>query len=283
MEPLALRLVLPPLVVIVAGLTQRHLGDRLGGLLVGLPLTSGTFLGLVLPAHGPAAVAEAAVGVLVGQIGVIVMTASYARFVRAGVVAALGGAIVCWAVTVVAVRPVDGLVLGLVLFAVVAALALRTWPVSAVPELAGRTGSGAGGFAVRVLLASALVVTLTSAVHVLGAQLAGLLSAAPLVALVLTPATQRDRGEAAAGALLHGVAKGAVGAAAFALVLAVAVQGLGGIAFLAAASAGIAVAGLVSVVPHPPVAEPGPPHPADPDSPAPGTQLVPDPTQVLHE
>lgn len=285
MESLALRLVLPALVVIVASLVQRHLGDRLGGLIVGLPLTSGTFLGLVLHAHGPTAVTEAAVGMLAGQVAVIAMALSYARFVRAGVSVALGGAILCWGVTVVTVRPVDEPLVGLALVGLIAPLALCTWPAAPALDPATPSTSGAGGFTLRVVCASALVVTLTSTVHVLGAHVAGLLSAAPLVALVLTPVTHRDRGGAAASALLHGVAKGAVGAATFALVLVVGAEGLGGLAFLAAASAGITVTGLVSVVPQPTtlVTAAAVPHTADPHSSAPGTQLVADPAQVLHQ
>ena len=268
MESLALRLVLPPLVVIIASLTQRHLGDRVGGLLVGLPLTSGTFLALVLHAHGSAIVADAAVGMLAGQVAVLAMVASYVRSTRAGVLVGFLGAIAGWGLVVLAVRPVDGLIAGLALFVTAAVLTLGTWPQSAAPEASSQSASGAGEFTIRVVLASALVVTLTGAVHALGPQLAGLLAAAPLVALVLTPATHSERGGAAAGALLHGVAKGSVGAAAFALVLALCVDSLGGIAFLAAASAGIAVAGLVSLIDR---------------TSAPSPQLVPNSAEVLHE
>lgn len=225
---------------------------------------------------------------LAGQVAVIAMALSYARFVRAGVRVALGGAILCWGVTVVTVRPVDEPLVGLALVGLIATLALCTWPAAPALDPATPSTSGAGGFTLRVVCASALVVTLTSTVHALGAHVAGLLSAAPLVALValvLTPVTHRDRGGAAASALLHGVAKGAVGAATFALVLVVGAEWLGGLAFLAAASAGITVAGLVSVVPQPTtlVTAAAVPHTADPHSSASGTQLVADPAQVLHQ
>lgn len=277
MEHLALRLILPPLVVVIASLGQRHLGDRFGGLLVGLPLTSGTFMGLLLLSHGPDSVADAAVGVLAGQVAVVVMVAAYAHLSRAGVTAAVAGCIVCWAVAVMAVRSVEGPILCSALFAGVALVALRSWPTSDEPEVDSRRSAGAGEFATRVVLASALVVTLASGVHVLGPQLAGLLSAAPLVALVLTPATHRERGGAAVAVLLHGVARGSVGAATFALVLSLSVGELGGMAFLLATSAGCAVAALISV------AATVRPTAGEEVSPAPSAQLVPDTAQVLHE
>lgn len=276
MESLALRLVLPPLVVLIASLTQRRLGDRLGGVLVGLPLTSGTFLTLVLHAQGPATVAEAAVGMLAGQVAVLAMVASYVRSTGAGILAGLLRAIAGWGIVVLSVRSIDGLFTGLALFVAAAVLTLRTWPSPAAPEVSSQPASEAGEFTIRIVLASALVVTLTGAVHALGPHLVGLLSAAPLIALVLTPATHNERGTAAAGALLHGVARGSVGAAAFALVLALTVEPLGGIAFLAASSSGIAVAGLVSLMDRPS-------RPVVLDSSDPGTQLVPNSSKVLHE
>lgn len=282
MESLALRLLLPPLVVTVASLGQRHLGDRLGGLLVGLPLTSGTFLGLLLHAHGPSTVAGAAAGVLAGQVAVVAMALAYARLARAGIVSALVGCLVCWALVVMAMRPVDGLVACSVLFAAAALAALNAWPVSNAPSATGSARVGGGEFALRVLLTSGLVVTLTSGVHLLGPQLAGLLSAAPLVALVLTPATHHERGHAAVVVLLHGVAKGSVGAATFALVIALSVDALGGLAFLLATAAGSAAVTLVSM-PGRPVVTSAPPVAAKTHSPAAGAQLVADPAQVLHE
>lgn len=246
-----LRLLLPPLVIAAASLGQRHLGDRFGGLLVGLPLTSGTFLGLLLPAHGPLAVADAAVGVLAGQVAVIVMTVAYARLARlarVGIAAALVGCLACWGVAIMAVRPVTGLVLSSVIFAAVALVSLRTWPASTTSVVSRSVTAGGRELTMRVLLASALVISLTSGVDVLGPQLAGVLSAAPLVALVLTPTTHHERGEAAVVMLLHGVAKGSVSAATFALVLALSVEAMGSMAFLLATSAAAAVAALLSTL-----------------------------------
>lgn len=251
MEPLALRLVLPPLVVIVASVAQRRLGDRLGGLLVGLPLTSGTFLVLLLPQHGPALLAEAAAGMLAGQIAVIVFALVYARLVRGGVAIALVGSIACWALAVCAGQLADAVVVAALVFVLIAAFALRTWPaVTNAPATQSCPPDGLE-LAGRVFLASALIITLTTGVELLGPQLAGLLSAAPLVALVIAPSTHRQRGAAAAQTMLHGVARGSVAAAVFALVVIVSIGTLGGAGLVVAAIACLATTATTSLVDQP--------------------------------
>lgn len=247
-EALALRLVLPPLIVTVATLAQRHLGDRLGGLLVGLPLTSGTFLGLLFASHGPAAVADAAVGMLAGQVAVIALTTAYAHAAGTRAPLALLASVVAWVATVTLVRAIDTLVLGCALFGVATLIAVRTWPgPSAVTERPA--APGARDLFTRITLATALILGLTAGVEILGPQLAGLLSAAPLVALVLAPSTHRVGGVGAVRTLLHGVVRGSAGAAVFATVLAIGIAPLGGLAFLVAALCGISVVAM-SVAPR---------------------------------
>lgn len=198
MEILALRLVLPPAIVVLASLGQRHLGDRLAGLLIGLPLTSGTYLALILPSHGPAAVSGAACGMLAGQVAVTVTALAYAWLApRTGTAAALLVTLAVWAATVMALRPVGGVV-SAALFVLLATFALLRWPTAppTTPPMdpTSRPAVGMGELAQRVVLTTGLVFTLTAGTTRLGPQFAGLLAAAPLVVLILTPATHRDRG-----------------------------------------------------------------------------------------
>lgn len=212
MEILALRLVLPPAIVVLASLGQRHLGDRLAGLLIGLPLTSGTYLALILPSHGPAAVSGAACGMLAGQVAVTVTALAYAWLApRTGTAAALLVTLAVWAATVMALRPVGGVV-SAALFVLLATFALLRWPTAppTTPPMdpTSRPAVGMGELAQRVVLTTGLVFTLTAGTTRLGPQFAGLLAAAPLVVLILTPATHRGRGADAVRALLHGVVRG---------------------------------------------------------------------------
>ncbi len=212
MEVLALRLVLPPLLVTLATITQRRLGDRAGGLLVGLPLTSGTYLLLLVPTHGADVAAEAATGVLAGQVGVVVLCVAYAwTAARARVAGTLGAALLAWAGAAASARWLAHPALVVGLFAVLAAAALLTWPADRPSDPRGSSERvRRGELVVRASLAAGVVVLLSAATGPLGPRLGGLLAAAPLVVLVVAPATHRGGGPAAVRALLHGVLRGSV-------------------------------------------------------------------------
>ncbi|KRE36977.1 hypothetical protein ASG73_11725 [Janibacter sp. Soil728] len=245
-EAIALRLVLPPLCIALATLAQHRLGDRLGGVVVGLPLTSGTFLGIVLLTHGRAAVTEAAAGMLAGQISVIAMTVAYAWLAgRAGVLTALLGTVAAWAGSVALVQLVDGPLAAGLVYVVVAAATLGLWPRCAAPAKGSPLRPRRYLTAGRIALGSGLVITLTAGMSLLGPALAGTLAAAPLVALVITPSTHRTRGVDSTRVLLGGVARGSVGAAVFAVVLFATASVLGGPSLLVATTACLSVVALV--------------------------------------
>ena len=81
---------------------------------------------------------------------------------------------------------------------------------------------------------------LTGAAHLLGAQLAGMLSSAPVILSVLAPTTHRSCGPDAAAALLRGTLVSLPGTVVFATVLAYAIVPFGG-----AVAYPLAVLGLV--------------------------------------
>lgn len=247
METIALRLVLPPLVIALASLAQTRLGDRLGGLVVGLPLTSGTFLGLLYLSHGPEALAHAAAGILGGQIAVVVMCVAYATAARRHSPAvALLAAVIAWTVTITLVhRLVHDALVAAVGHALLALTALSLWPKTSAREGASPQRRARHYLLVRVAIGSALVLALTAGVQSLGPALAGSLAAAPLVALALSPSTHGQRGAGAVRDLLGGVVRGSVGAAAFALVVVGSAHELGGLSIVAATAACLAVVGVL--------------------------------------
>ena len=214
METLLLRLVLPPVTVILAGWVQHRLGPRHSGRLVGLPLTSGPFLVVLLLAEGPTPTVTAARGVVAGQLMVVGFAVAYAllsttrmrpgRVLAAVVptVAALAAAAHAWLTcpAALAVAPVA------------AAAALFGWR----PEPAGTHGRGTTSgsapsgreLAVRASLTGALVAGLSTAAPALGPSLAGLLASVPLVITVVAPATHIHAGVASARTLLRGTVGG---------------------------------------------------------------------------
>lgn len=239
MTVLVLRLALTPATVLLASLVQRRLGHRLGGRVVGLPLTTGPFLLLLLLTEGTAATALAAGGVVAGQLAVVVFCLGYGRL--AGVLRrpalTLVAALTLSATSLLIVAAITATwATALVVLAAIAA-ALLSWaaPAVVVPSATSRWETP-----VRVVAAGSVVAALTGTVHLLGAQLAGVLSSAPVILSVLAPTTHRSCGPDAAGALLRGTLVSMPGTVVFAVVLAYTVVPLGG-----AVSYPLAVLGLV--------------------------------------
>lgn len=245
---MVLRLVLPSLTVLLAGWVQQRLGPRHSGRLIGLPLTSGPFLAVLLLVEGPEITVTAARGVATGQLMVVTFAATYAALTVArwrpasallggtSLVAALGAATHAWLPWHAAfVVPI------------VAGLVLLGWrPEQEQQTAAGQLSSSAGGGAhVRGLLArgvltGGLVAGLSLAAPLLGASLAGLLASIPLVVAVLAPSAHARNGAATARTLLRGTLAVVPGTAAFALVIATALQALEPVAAFGLALASLA-------------------------------------------
>src|SRR5262245_31003361 len=130
MALLVLRLTLVPTTVLVASIVQRRLGPALGGRVVGWPLTTGPFLALLWNNAGPEVTANAASGVVAGQLGVIGFCVAYGRSAAAvlgrwvSLAAALTAVVVAAGLS--ALVPSTWLLALLVLGAI--ATSLLTWP-----------------------------------------------------------------------------------------------------------------------------------------------------------
>src|SRR5690349_10114926 len=131
MAILVLRLALTPSTVLLASWVQRRLGPALGGRVVGLPLTTGPFLILLILQTGTEGAAHAAAGVVAGQLGVVGFCLGYGHLAaRVRPWQALTGALAASA-TGVAISTVVSTtwVLAASVLAIIA-LGLRTWPAS---------------------------------------------------------------------------------------------------------------------------------------------------------
>lgn len=216
---LALRLLLTPLVVWLAAVVARRLGPGAGGRLVGLPLTTGPFVVVVALADGPSLAAAAARGVVAGQISVVAFCATYAHVARrlrprVALAAALGaGLVAALVLTLVAATWAAAVI-------VVAAIAvcLCTWPP--VPAAIPAAGERRWETPVRMTVSGSLVAGLSGAAKVVGPQLAGVLSSAPVILSVMTPTAHRAAGPSAAVALTRGAVASMPASVVFSAVLA---------------------------------------------------------------
>jgi hypothetical protein len=221
---LLFKLLVTPLFIMAVTLAARRWGPAAGGMLMGLPLTSGPISVFLALQYGPAFAAHAAVGNLVGQGSVCLFCLTYARASRRWswprcVVLALGAFL---AATWLLKRWPWHLGTAF-LFLLAAVLLVGRWIPAPQPLPAGPRPP-AWDLPARMALATLFVLLLTASAGSLGPQLSGLLAPFPVFGVVLAAFTQAGQGGAAASRLLRG---NVVGAAAFAAFFGIVGLGLG--------------------------------------------------------
>jgi hypothetical protein len=239
------KIVLTPLLIAGVTLLARRWGPSIGGTVVGLPLTSTPVSIFLALEQGPAFAAEAAVGTLLGLIGQAALCLAYSWTAqRAPWWTSAGAGIASFFGATVIVESVS-LSLGTT-FALVCALLLLT--AAAIPGSdpgRGPTRPPAWDLPLRMLVAAAIVVTLTTMAPRMGPRWTGLLSPFPVFALVLGAFTHRTEGAAAAGLLLRGIVLGSLShATMFVVVASLLVRGGLVRTYMLAALAALAVNGL---------------------------------------
>jgi hypothetical protein len=227
---LILKLVVTPVLVAVATLVARRWGPGVGGWLAGFPLTSAPVSIFLALEQGPAFAAGAAVGTLLGLAALAVCCLVYGRVARhmgwmGSTVAGLGAFVASIALLS---RITESLVAAFLLVCatlVVAALAL---PATS----RGDTGVQAPPWDLpaRMIVATVVVLTLTTAATHLGPTLSGLLSPVPVFLLVLAIFAQRTEGADASIRVMMG---GVIGSFAFAVFFLIVGIGLGRIGIAA--------------------------------------------------
>jgi hypothetical protein len=236
---LALKLILAPAFVVVASLTARRFGPRIGGLVGGLPVVAGPILLVLAIVHDRAFAARSATTSLLGLV-------SLATFVLVYGVAARR------------LRWPGALALAWLAFLTMTALA-SAFDVAATPALAVAFASFVGARAllprpagapspvaiappswdlpVRAACAAAMVLTITAASAGLGPGLSGLLAPSPIITTVLAAFTHAQLGSDATLRLLRGMLTGFFAFALFVWTVAIALPHTSIVAAFALATA----------------------------------------------
>lgn len=242
---LAVRVLLAPSFVVFASLVARRFGVRIGGVVAGLPAIAGPILLAVALQHGSTFASRAAVGVLLGIVGLAAFVLAYVAIARrASWPRALAAAYVAFALAVLAMRPVSVGPLTAFLVAcaaLVVTLALVPRPALEAVDPLPPTHWDIPFRAVCTMLA---VLAVTAIATTLGPHLSGLIAAFPIITAVLTGFTHAYRGRDEATRLLRGFTIGFFGYAAFCFVVASTVRPLGiGAGFAFATAVTLAVHG----------------------------------------
>lgn len=243
---IVLKLVVTPLLIAVATLVARRWGHGVGGWLAGFPLTSAPVSVFLALEQSPAFAAGAAVGTLLGLAAMGICCLVYGRVARhagwlGSTAAGLGAFVACLAVLSRLTPSLLGAFLVVCGALAMAALAL---PASS----RGGAGVAAPSWDVpaRMVVATGVVLTLTTAATYLGPTLSGLFSPIPVFLFLLAIFAQRSEGADASIRVLRG---GIIGSFAFAVFFLIVGLGLGrlgiGATYALASGSAIAINGAV--------------------------------------
>jgi hypothetical protein len=223
-----LRIALTPIAFALVSRAQTRFGDRIGGRLIGLPLTTGPFLLTVCLTESRTVAARAAAGVTSGQMAVVVFCCGYgclARRLRP--LQATAASLSLALASVLALSPVAGPWSAATAVWLVIAASLVFWPWPAERADAAETGAedekaglaGPAPVLQRAVISTVMVATMSTLVPVLGPQLAGVITSAPILLTIILPSTHRRNGAAGAAALARGTIVSMAATVAFSVVL----------------------------------------------------------------
>jgi hypothetical protein len=235
-----LRVAIAPLIVVGGTLVQRRFGHAVGGLVIGLPLSSLPLLWLVALQHGSFFASSMSGAILVGASAQAVVIWVYALLApRISPVLALMGALGSFVVTIGALNMFNLSVLLASLLATAGfAVALYWWPYSG----SAAQESGHYRLILRVAISAGFTLFLVTVAGRIGPGFSGLIAALPMMSLMMAYVTHQELGANASAQFLHGVTKGSFSYVASMLVLADLLRsGNVGLAFLSAIGVALVV------------------------------------------
>ena len=237
---LLLRVCIVPLIVVGGTLAQRRFGNAVGGLLIGLPLTSLPLLWLVALQHGDDFASSMSGAIVLGASAQVVVIWVYAALApRISPTLALCGALGSFVFMIGALNLLN---LSVVLASVVAtvgfAVALYWWPHTE----SGSEETGRYRLVLRVVISAGFTLFLVTLAGRIGPGFLGLIAALPMMSLTMAFVTHRELGANASAQFLHGVTKGSFSYVASMLVLADMLRtGDIGVAFLCATGVAVVI------------------------------------------
>jgi hypothetical protein len=216
---LVLKLVLTPLLTLLLTLAARKWGQRVSGIVTGLPLNSGPISFLFALQYGTNFAAQAAVGSMGGMAAIAGFALTYAYLAKRApwylcAPFALG-------IYFIGIYLLDltkpSLALTLVVTTIALALTIRLMPHA--ENFSGTIQAPRWDLPMRLITATAFVLIITALGDLLGPRLGGLVSTFPIFATVMTVFAHRHQGAAAAMQWLRGSLFGMYATVAFYVVI----------------------------------------------------------------
>jgi len=218
-ELVAIKLVSVPIFIWIISTVARKWGHSVGGLILGLPLTSGPVLFFLSLEQGNVFASEAAIGTLMG---LVPLAGSCLVFSLISFRANWPSSLFACCVTFLGVALILNLVEPPLLWAFVGVLAFltfirRLFPSARVEPLSSKPPNWE--LPARAIAATALVLAITEGATILGPHLSGLLTPFPVYATILGVFTLKFEGANAAALFLRGVITGCLTTAVFLFII----------------------------------------------------------------
>ncbi len=205
MLSLILKLTLAPILVVLATVIARRLGDRVGGLLSGFPVIAAPIALIYSVEQGPVFAAEASSAAILGLVPSTVFSVVVAwAAARDSLIASLGLGTMAYALTLavaVSFHPSISASAAVALLSIVVVYVF----LKRLPRSGSRRNVGGDLLLWRVALTILLVLALTAAASQLSPHIAGLLIPIPIITAVMAGFTQVRSGGAAVRDLLQGL------------------------------------------------------------------------------
>jgi hypothetical protein len=215
---LAFKLIVSPFFIGMVTLAGRKWGPNVSGLLMGLPLTSAPISVFLAIQYGAAFAARSASGNLAGQASVCIFCLAYSLSAQnldwlpctiIALVSFLASTVIWNQITLTLLPAVA--ILGIVIFLVLWLMPRGSGAISSISP-------PKWDLPVRMLLAAAFVIALTTFANILGPHLSGLIAPFPVFGTIITAFTHRQLGADAATRLLRGIVFGSLAYTAFFLI-----------------------------------------------------------------
>lgn len=209
------KVLISPLLLASSTFVAQRWGGLLGGLLLGLPLVSGPVSVMLFAQYGSRFAVNAAGGTLLGFVAAAAFCAAYALVsLRRPWWQSLIAAYVAFFVTA-ALLSVINLTLSWALVVGPLVLAVSALSIEVPTGTQTIAAPGKGAVVVRMLIAGAMVLLLTTSARFLGAEISGFLAPLPVLAAIMAVTSHRDSGSAAVHTVLRGAVLGSWGGVAF--------------------------------------------------------------------
>lgn len=225
---LLLKLLLVPALIAAVTLASRRWGLRVGGVLTGLPMVAGPTLCFYAIEQGNSFAANAARSAMLGIVATAAFCVVYARTAKhvPWPPSVLAGW-TAFALAAAALYGVPGLG-GIGEFACAStALIAGRWLLPEPVVVPAAAVAPRWDLPLRMLASAAAVILLTGLAEMLGSRLSGVLSAFPVVTVILAVFTHTQRGAASVTVFLRGVLRGLHGFALFCIVFSAALGPFG--------------------------------------------------------